>query len=143
MFGNFKRKYKNKILKNIVSYVQINYKKINKDDMKLGDSYFNRKCHLNSVQYVKKGLADEVYLSIYIDDGWPIVHFINKVEDKYVDNTLGWQYELIDYYIIRKIDPSEYYDIADILDNTQSKLIEDNSNSFLRYIFNISKNGLI
>lgn len=130
-------KYKDKVIKKIIEYVRTNYTYINFEDMQLGDSYYNYKCHLNAVQYVKQAKADEVYLCVYVEDGWPIVHFINKTGDKFVDNTLGWQFEYIDYYIIRKINSDEYKCITDILVQSQRTLNRLFTNVFTRRLFNI------
>lgn len=136
----FGRKVRNKI----INYVKINYNKIDKEkDMILGDSYYNRKCHLNAVQYVKQNKADSVYLCIAIDNcDFPVVHFINKKDNKYVDNTLGWTYEYGDYYVIRKIDNSEYKDIDNILGDTKDMLLDLFIHRFTRKIFKLGCLGI-
>lgn len=136
-------KYKDKVLKRIIEHVRTNYQRIDKDEMKIGDSFYNYKCHLNAVQYIKTGQADEVYLCVYIEDNYPIVHFINKKEGKYIDNTLGWLYEDIEYYIIKKVSEDEYCNIGNLLTYTQRSIVKANSNSILRKIFKIKVNGLI
>ena len=135
--------YKDRVVKRIVEHVKSNYQKINKNDMQLGDLYFNYRCHMNAVQYIKTNKADEVYLCVYIEDNYPIVHFINKKEDKYIDNTLGWYYEQLDYYIIKRVSEEEYINIWDLLTDTQKNLIEANSNTILRKMCGIKFKGLI
>lgn len=136
-------KYKDKVLKRIIEHAKTNYTRIDKDEMKIGDSFYNYKCHLNAVQYIKNGQADEVYLCVYIEDNYPIVHFINKKDDKYIDNTLGWLYETIDYYIIKKVSEDEYDNIGNILTESQAHLVRLHSNKILRYLHGIKVNGLI
>ena len=128
-----------KLLEKIKQYVVNNYYKVNKSDMILGESSFNNRCHLNSVQKVKEGKADKVYLCIEVDqtDGFMCVHFINGKDGKYVDNTLGWRYEQIDYYIIREVDESEYKDIWNLLDNTKKFLFNTYATWIDKYILRI------
>lgn len=130
-------KYKDKIKKRIIEYVKTNYQRIDKSEMELGNLVYNYMCHMNAVQYIKTGQADEIYLCVYVEDNWPTVHFINKKESKYIDNTLGWRYEQLDYYIIKKVSEDEYNNIWDLLKSTQRSILELNSNWLLRKIFGI------
>ena len=134
-------KYKEKVIKRIIEHIKANYQRIDKDQMKIGDSFYNYMCHMNAVQYIKNGKADEIYLCVYIENNWPIVHFINKQDDKYIDNTLGWRYEQLEYYIIKKVSEDEYNSIEDLLSNTQKSLVESNSNVIARKIFRINSSG--
>ena len=134
-------KYKDKVLKRIIEHTKSNYKRIDKDQMKIGDSFYNYMCHMNAVQYVKIGKAEEVFLCIYIDNNYPTVHFINKQGNKYIDNTLGWRYDQLEYYIIKKVSEDEYNDIENILKATQKSIVEANSNIILRKIFSIKTSG--
>lgn len=135
--------YKDKVLKKIIEYVRTNYTYINLSDMMQGNIIYNYRCHLNSVQCVKEGKADEVYLCVYVENNYPIVHFINKQGDKFVDNTLGWTYENIDYYIIRKINSDEYKNITDILVQAQRTLTRLYTNAFTRWLFGIKINNFV
>lgn len=130
---------KDKILEKIRQYVVSNYYKINKSDMILGELSYNYRCHLNSVQKVKEGKADKVYLCIEIDwdDDFVCVHFINGKGNKYIDNTLGWRYEQIDYYVIREVDESEYHDIWNLLNDTKKFLFNLYATWVDKYILRI------
>lgn len=136
-------KYKEKVIKRIIEHIKANYQRIDKDEMKIGDSFYNYMCHMNAVQYIKNGKADEIYLCVYIENEWPIVHFINKQGDKYIDNTLGWRYEQLEYYIIKKVSEDEYNDVGTILEDAQAHLVRLHSNKILRYLYGIKVNGLI
>lgn len=131
--------YKNTILQNIRQYVISNYQRINHEDMTMGNCYYNRRCHINSVQKVKEGKAEKVYSCIAIDKENKnniVVHFINQTkEGKYIDDTWGWVYETWDYYLIREIKESEYNTIWNILNDIKKTLIKQNSNRILRKIF--------
>lgn len=137
------KKYKKKILEKIIEYVRTNYTYINFEDMDMGDLYYNHRCHLNAVQYVKNKKCNEVYLCVTVEDNYPIVHFINKKDNKYIDNTLGWKYEYIDYYVIRKINSDEYKCIDDILAQTQRTLTRIYTNPITRWIFDIKLNNFV
>lgn len=130
-----------KILQAIKDYVITNYKKININEFKLGESLFNRRCHINSIQKVKEGKAKKVFLCFTVDNNNSLcIHFINQLKNgKYQDNTWGWLYEQTDYYIIREIDRSEYNNIWAILDSTREMLFNLHSNKFQRFIFGIKK----
>lgn len=131
---------KENILLAIRKYITTNYKKLNIDDFEIGDAPFNKRCHLNSVQKVKEGKAEKVFLcfSIDKDNNSQCVHFINQLENgKYQDNTCGWLYEHSEYYLMKEIDKTEQEKIWDILMNTKEMLINLHSNRFLRFIYRI------
>ena len=131
------------VLNKIRQHVITNYKKINPEDMVLGEAFYNQRCHLNSVQKVKEGKATKVFLCFAIDrkDNSQCVHFINQTEDgKYADNTWGWLCEQSDYYLIREIDESEYDNIWDILQNTKKSLFNTYATWFDKYILRIKYN---
>ena len=141
MFNNY---FNNKIIPKIINYTKVNYNKISKDDMILGDAYYNRRCQFNAVQYVKKGNADSVYLCIVLDenDTNPVIHFINKKNNKFVDNTLGWIYEHYSYYIIRKVDESEYTYIDNLLEDSKNMVLDLFISRFTRKIFKLGYLGI-
>lgn len=135
------KKYKNKVKKRIELYCETNYQRIHKSDMKMGKGLFNHKCHLNAVQQVKDDLMEEVYSCVcFSDSTFPIVHFVNKDKDgKYIDNTLGFEYEKYDYYIIRKIEESEFHKMDDLLMSAKKSLIDLHSNKLMNKILRIDE----
>ena len=120
---------KKKIKERIVDYVKTNYTLLDINKFINGKTYFNRKCHLNSVQEAIDNNYD-VLLVICVDNDDVFVHFINiDSKGRYIDSTLGWYgKELYDYYLIRKIDKREYKTIWQNLINTKKMLINLNSN---------------
>lgn len=126
--------YKDKLWNKINKYVITNYEKLNKKDFKLGELNLNRKCHLNSVQKVKENKCELVYLCIHIENNQPTVHFINKNNDKYIDNTWGWLWKTGDYYLVKEIEESEYDAIGDILESTRQSLLDLFSRKWVRNI---------
>lgn len=112
--------------------------------MKIGNGLFNHKCHLNAVQEVKKGNMEEVYSCIcFSESSFPVVHFINKDKEGYfIDNTLGWQYKNFNYYIINKIDESQFNNIDKVLMDLKKMLLYNCSNSFINKLFKINEESL-
>lgn len=135
--------YKKKIKRKIESFCKTNYLKIDKTQMRMGNGLFNQRCHLNAVQMVKNKQCDEVYLCIILNDNeFPIVHFINKDEKGYQDNTLGWEFEKYNYYIVKKVDPSEFNDIENMLMETKRSLISLCSSNFINKLISIDEFNL-
>ena len=126
--------YKTKLLNKIQKHVTDNYLKLDIDQFVLGEMPYNCKCHLNSVQKVKQKVADDVYLCMILQKGYtePIVHFINKKDENYIDNTLGWLYTDHDYYIIRKVEYVEYIGISKLLNSTRDRLLNLYSTEWIR-----------
>ena len=136
--------YKKKLKQRIENYCETNYQKVSRDQMKMGKGIFNQRCQLNAVQQVKEGLMKQVYLCICFSEScYPIVHFINKDnEGNYIDNTLGFEYEKYEYYIIREIDESEFLKTDSILMNTKKSLIKLHSNALINKVFGINEFNL-
>ena len=144
-----RKKYEKKVLSRIFDYVVATYKKINQDSFILGDCMYNYKCHINSIQRVKNGSAQKVYVCIAVKKtDWQtiIVHFINQLENgEFQDNTWGWVYEDYDYYIVKELDVSEMKNSAlgEVFNGTKESLVSANSNTILRKIFGIKASDLI
>ena len=136
-----RKMYKSKVAARIKEYCQSNYNRVSKSKMKMGKGLFNNRCQLNAVQMVKDGLMKSVYSCVCIDDGdYPIIHFINLSHDnKFIDNTLGFNYENYDYYIIRKIDESEFNDMNDLLMTTKKTLINQHSSKLMKLILRVDE----
>lgn len=124
----------------IYNHVLTNYEKIDDELFTLGSLNYNYKCHLNTVQKAYES-EEEVYLCIAIskNDKEPIIHFINKKDNLYADNTWGWLYKEYDYYIIRKVDKTEYSEIGNLLSVTRNSLLDLYSNKYIRKILSRDK----
>lgn len=138
------KKYKNSVKRKIQSYCGTTFERIPKSQMKLGKALFNHRCQLNAVQQVKKGKMTEVYSCVCMSDStFPVIHFVNKDKNgMYVDNTLGYQYEYYDYYIIKKIDESEFHKMDDILMDTKRSLINIHSNKMINKLFKVTEENI-
>ena len=86
----------------VVSEIDANYEIIDKSKFEVWTALFNQKCVDNSADVNFKDRNIEVIMCMCIDewgDMW--LHAINKVWDKYIDNTLWYRYKDINYYFIK------------------------------------------
>lgn len=139
-----KNKYINSIYEKVKNYCRTNYQHLDSNKFVLGQGLFNRKCHMNSVQRVKEGKASKVILTIIFTSNFdPMVHFINIDENgKYVDNTLGWEWECYNYYMIKELSEQEFDVVGGLLSDTKDFLVRVNSNKLLNKIFRIDEDIL-
>lgn len=85
--------------------------KYNTIEVKAGKCRFNRKCQMNSVHEAKKNKHKKIAMCIYMDGGYPIIHFINYNKKIFVDNTLGEWSTRYNYYFIRWIKDEDMWDV--------------------------------
>lgn len=72
-----------------------------KIDVKFGKYDGSQRCHHISRQLLEEGNADTVVVTLsFIPNSGVNVHFINKVDGEYVDNTLGYLSKKNFYYLI-------------------------------------------
>lgn len=110
----------NKAKKEIINYLRATKNKI---DVHPGKCRFNYMCHKNAVHEAINKKQDKVAMCIYIDDDYPIIHFINiSKKGKYVDNTLGNWAENYEYFIIKHIDKVDYFNIDDVFISYRKEL---------------------
>ena len=103
------------ILKYIIS-------KYNKIEVKAGKLRYNFRCHNNSVHFAKRKGDKKLAMVVYIEDGYPIVHFINYSKKQFIDNTLGEWATQVDYYFIKWIKEEDYFDIFTVFDAFKEEL---------------------
>ena len=95
----------------IANYTIANYKKIK---VKAGKCRYNFRCQYNSVHEAKKRKHKKLAMCIYLNDGYPIIHFINYHKGKFIDNTLGEWSSRVDFYFVRWITDEEMWQIDTI-----------------------------
>jgi hypothetical protein len=84
---------------------------------------FNLKCHMNSVHDALNNNQNKIAMCFYIDSNQPIIHFLNiDSEGRYIDNTLGRWSEIYDYYLIKEIDSSDFFEINSIFSEYRKEL---------------------
>lgn len=101
----------NKAIKEIVNYTIATYKKIKVNP---GKCRYNYMCHSNAVHEAKKKKHKKIAMVIYIDEGYPIIHFINFKNKKFKDNTLGQWTKNNEYYFVRWIKNDEMWEVHTI-----------------------------
>ena len=95
-----------------------------KIDVFAGKCRYNFRCSYNAVHdAIKKG-DDKIAMVMYMDNGRvdPTIHFINYRKDKFIDNTLGEWSQLNDYYFIKWIEKSDYWDVNRIFGSYRKNL---------------------
>ncbi|MDX1365897.1 MAG: hypothetical protein R3243_16955 [Arenibacter latericius] len=102
---------KKKQRKQVIDYVVSNHDKI---IVHPGVCRYNYKCHMNAVHDAISDGDDSLAMCIYIDDGYPVIHFINIHDGEYVDNTLGQWSSRYEYYLVKKISSDEFFEIESI-----------------------------
>lgn len=103
----------------IYNYVTSKYNTVK---VKAGKCRYNYRCHMNSVHEAKRHKHKKLAMCVYIDGGYPIIHFVNYSKGEFVDNTLGEWAKLYDYYFIRWIRQDEMWNINDIFTSFRKEL---------------------
>ena len=103
--------YTKKVRVRIRDYVRSTHEQI-KPEPTLG--LFNFRCYENAVEYRRRYPEMEVIEVIYIDNGEPILHYLNRdpVSGAYLETTLGWRAEYLEYYFIRKVHHDDHRWVA-------------------------------
>jgi hypothetical protein len=98
--------------KELEDYVRATYRRIS---VKAGACRFNYRCYNNAVHDALRNGDEAVAMVVYIEDGYPIVHFVNVHEGEYTDNTLGEWSQRYDCYLVRHVGHDEFWDSEMIL----------------------------
>ena len=71
---------------------------------------FNFRCFENAVEYQRLNPNLEIFEVMGVDDGDPFLHYINFDPEagEFLETSLGWRAETMEYYVIRPIHPSDY-----------------------------------
>ena len=85
--------------------------KYNTIKVKSGKMLYNFRCSYNSVHFARKKKNKKIAMCVYMDDGVPIIHFLNYHKGKYIDNTLGEWSKCYNYYFIRWIEEEDFWDV--------------------------------
>ena len=130
--------YEQRVQRRLVAYVRSMHEQI-KVKPTLG--LFNFRCYENSVEYVRRYPELEVVEVIYIDNGQPILHYLNydPKEKEYLETTLGYRAEHLEYYRIRTIDKADYRYMATEFDRGLDVWLNRFTNWFERNILRITR----
>ena len=92
-------------------------------EVKAGKCRYNYKCHCNAVHDAIEHKEQSIALCVYIASGHPIVHFVNINDNgEYFDNTLGHWASNYDFYLIKKVDSDEFWNVDEMLGAYQDHL---------------------
>ena len=103
------RKREYKLWLRVCRHVRSKYTMI---DVEAGNGMFNFRCHDNAVQFAKTHEGYGIAEVLYIDHEQAYLHYVNTKDGKFIDNTLGWRANHLEYYRIRDIHPSDYNQIG-------------------------------
>ncbi len=130
--------YEQRVQRRLVAYVRSMHEQI-KVKPTLG--LFNFRCYENSVEYVRRYPELEVVEVIYIENSQPILHYLNYDPEKkeYLETTLGYRAEYLEYYSIRTIDKADYRYMATEFDRGLDVWLKRFTNWFERNILRVTR----
>lgn len=108
-----------KARKEICDHITSRYNKI---EVKAGKCRFNYRCSANAVHDAVKNKDKKIAMCVYIDEGYPVIHFINYKKGVFTDNTLGVWSSQYDYYFIRWIKEDEFFQVDYIFESFRREL---------------------
>jgi hypothetical protein len=122
----------------VCNYVRTRYEMI-KPEPTLG--LFNFRCFENAVEYARRYPELEVIEVIYLDGGVPILHYINRdpANGKYLETTLGWRAQYLEYYHIRKIHPDDHRYLPGEFDRSLGSWLHQFTTWFDRKVLRIGR----
>lgn len=101
-----------KAYKIIIDYAKSNLEKIN---VMPGTCRYNFRCQMNAVNDAIVSKQNKIAMCIYIDDGQPIIHFLNVTNDlTFFDNTLGVWCQEYEYYLVKFINEPDFFKVNSI-----------------------------
>ena len=112
-----------KMRKKAYLYAVSTLKEVSKESIiHAGFAMGNGSCHENSVAAVMAGRADHAWLALAGCENDCVVHFINERDGKFFDETWGFK-SYTRFWLVRKLEPSEYERVPDILYEFKNLLI--------------------
>ena len=129
---------KRKVQAHLLNFVRSRYELI-KPDPTLG--LFNFRCFENAVEYVRCHPELEVCEVVLVDCGMPILHYLNRdpSSGKYLETTLGWKAEHLEYYLIRRIHIDDHKYIGSEFDRALLGWLQQFTTWFDRQILGIER----
>jgi len=104
----------------IVSHARATLTKI---PVESGACRYNFRCHNNAVNDALNNNQDSIAMCIYIDEGYPVIHFINIDNDGiYTDNTLGRWSETVEYFLVKKIPKVDFFTVSTVFSAYRKEL---------------------
>lgn len=101
----------NRAERKILGFIKSRYDKI---EVHPGKCRMNFRCHNNSVHEALKKGYNHIALVIYVENDYPVVHFINWEKGKFKDHTLGQWSTGADFYFVQWVDKRDFFHIYDV-----------------------------
>lgn len=104
---------------------------------------FNFRCHENCVEYVRLHPEEKLAVveAIYIDGGEPVLHYLvhDQAADRYMEVTLGWRAEHLEYYVVRTLHPDDHRHILSEFQRALDDWTEEYVGWFGRKVLGITR----
>ena len=102
---------------------------------------FNFRCHENCVEYLRThpGRGLRIAETIYLDEGEPILHYVVVDGDRYLEVTLGWRTEQLEYYLVRVLDERDHTRIHSEFNRSIADWTEEFTSWFDRRVLGIER----
>lgn len=104
---------------------------------------FNQQCHRNCVEYVRRrpGRDLGVVEVMQVWDQDPILHYLvhDREAGTYLEVTLGYQAEGMEYYLVRPVDPRDYDRIGNEFERSNRYWAERSVHPLLRWLLRIDR----
>lgn len=115
MIKYFRKTYHKKIR----DYSDVNYQII---DVAPGECHYNYKCHMNAVHIAWRDEHPQIAMVTYRAKGTmrPCVHFVNFVDGKFIDNTIGEWSRRYEYRLMRMVSDAEFEDVDTLLGDAKT-----------------------
>lgn len=99
---------------------------------------FNYRCHDNCVEAVRlhPGRAFVICETIYIEDNEPVLHYLlrDDATGGYLDPTLGWRCQHLEFYLIRDLLPADHARIHSEFERSLRDWLEEFTTPFARFL---------
>lgn len=102
---------------------------------------FNFRCFENAVEYCRRYPDLQVAEVIYIDGDYPVLHYINydPVKKEYLETTLGWRAEFLEYYFIRIVHKDSHRHIGNEFERAMRGWTDQFVGWFGRYVLRVDR----
>ena len=122
----------------LLNFVRSRYELI-KPEPTLG--LFNFRCFENAVEYARRYPDLEVCEVVLVDNGTPVLHYLNRdpSSGQYLETTLGWRAEHLEYYFIRRVHKDDYKHIGSEFDRALLGWLEQFTTWFDRQVLRIER----
>lgn len=102
---------------------------------------FNFRCHENCVEYLRThpGVGLRIAETIYLAEGEPVLHYVVVDGDRYLEVTLGWRAEQLEYYLVRILDERDHTRIHSEFDRSLTDWLHEFTSWWDRKVLGITR----